>query len=434
MTDGTGTLVSFCASGVSESRCKSGGGEVFDADYCTRNSNGGVNLAAFPYKCTGVAATSIARGNETSTLFANNHVETVLLPVLGTLNEQVGTVDCGLVEDSVCTISEYKGAQTQYNGSCICMRQAFPDFPCTSDAQCSSVTAFPRSTKCDASSGVCVLVSFGACQQDHVCSETTGECIVGTRLPEACGVESGDPCPGNTVCIGGNCFATLSECSGRTGDKPCPVGTRGAWCDPGTGCVSGCQIDGDCPSSLSKCVNTMCVTDECTIDVDCGPGYRCTNRAQCVQECASDAECGDGARCQTSGDLKYCGVPCEFSSDCGERQFCDRGEQGKDPGVCSRGCKTAADCAPGYGCWVDGSCRVACTSDTDCGTTQTCNQGACVFSPSGSGSSARYWIIGVVAGAVVVILLLAVLVRAMHRKSAIAAANRLALQRETGPN
>jgi hypothetical protein len=176
-------------------------------------------------------------------------------------------------------------------------------------------------------------------------------------------IDEGDLCPGDSVCVEGNC---VPKCSG--GEFTCIGDTV-------------CNADG------------VCVEPAC-LDVDCPDGTKCAG-GQCVGPC-DGVECPYGQTCQ----LGVCLDPCAPLT-CDSGQVCVAG-------VCIEGCGCGG-CPDGEVCQTDGRCvsaacdgttcasgehcdpaTGACVSDCEgavCPSGQFCTQGSCVVDPNGQGGS-----------------------------------------------
>ena len=130
-----------------------------------------------------------------------------------------------------------------------------------------------------------------------------------------------------------------------------PECTENAECGGGELCVEGqcrtaCLEDGDCPSELPICSDTLCV--ECDGDGDCGDGESCVDNA-CTFFCESNSDCSGGEFCTDDGEC----VPIECTDD--------------------------ADCEDGEICNSEFTCEaVECTENADCAGGELCNDGTCV--------------------------------------------------------
>ncbi|HWV37103.1 MAG TPA: Dickkopf N-terminal cysteine-rich domain-containing protein [Vulgatibacter sp.] len=171
-------------------------------------------------------------------------------------------------------------------------------------------------------------------------------------------------------------------------------GDRGAGAGPHGGSAHGleageaCSVHEECRPGLScDPVRRVCV---CRSDSHCPGGLKCNPfSGTCVAEvpgCLRDADCGADQWCDVATRVcaplqPFCG-PCSRDEDCGTRNRCLRGEDGRR--FCGKSCNNAVNCPGGSSC-VQGQCvpdegcasLVPCTPDTlqPCASSADCTQG-----------------------------------------------------------
>jgi hypothetical protein len=295
---------------------------------------------------------------------------------------------------------------------------------------------------CGVRCGANAVCNGGACACDPtytLCGAGTG-CVDETSDANNCGA-CGAVCTGGQICSSGACACPTGEtlCSGTCANEETDVsncGTCGNACPTGEICVQGaccgprpgggtCSIDPECGCALDggtpKCTRSVggpehCVSNgttpaggSCTDDTDCGQGYLCPGTGVCTQICATSSDCltanwaclfaysvSDGNA--TSGGFSLCRPHCNLLSpltadathaSCNAGQTCTYSSltQGAtlcasdapiDGGTVPEACQTDQDCAPAYGCSLEGDastgeCLQWCTvGGTTCGSGFAC--------------------------------------------------------------
>jgi len=225
-----------------------------------------------------------------------------------------------------------------------------------------------------------------------------GICVDGvcTDQPDGGCDDDTNPCPGEYVCVGGNCVTpctgddqcddsnvcTQDSCgSGGTCqnvDTVTPTCDPGEVCDPADGCVAQtCTIDDNCDDGVN-CTQNRCIGGVCQFpDVNCDAGEYCQESdGACVEhcpdpdqywngtscdgdQCTSNADCAQGVCDETTGE---CG-PCATSADCEAGETCDT-----DTGNCQ------AECAPGE-YWNGSECQAGSCDVGGCEPGFECDEG-----------------------------------------------------------
>jgi V8-like Glu-specific endopeptidase len=271
---------------------------------------------------------------------------------------------------------------------------------CEIDGHCSSGVCAQTSlgklctTECDPSQAA------GACGQGFVCAADSTSCN-GFCVPGDFGEkQAGTACEENSEC------ASLLCKDPGDGDKRCLDVCRGGagQCLAGDACVAqdgacGACVDADliesdlgqdepCDSD-DRCRSGRCLddggikycADSCERDSECGQNHHCRAGA-CVRgdrgsygdACVEHDDCVKDFVCLATDAGRFCTITCE--DECGEGFTCTQVNNGKvclpdesvvggpcsaddeclsglcieDEGVCTRNCRTSADCGPGLDC------------------------------------------------------------------------------------
>ncbi len=167
-----------------------------------------------------------------------------------------------------------------------------------------------------------------------------------------------DPCSCNPgVCHetegGGYCSA---ECS-LNGHCPSGYKCKEERCQPiGVGCTSCVLPDSACPENMAcdfssgQCIPAIAVCLACSLDYECGVGYRCASKdgssKQCMPECSQNYVCPAGSSCQEREDGAM--VCMSVGLECCYGEGCDQ-----------------CGCEPPLSVCHEGHC-VECLTNTDC--------------------------------------------------------------------
>lgn len=259
----------------------------------------------------------------------------------GSLQPCGATGDAACPEGEACVLGWNPDAPGMTGNAMrgLCMTKVHGEAVGASGAQCDP-NAVPYPYQCEAPSFI------------------LGNCI-GRRCVEACDPDNAtNTCPASMECIGPLAFATnggLLSGGGLCGGSLC--GAIRATGDPELDyAIPG--VDGDCPTG--QLCTPMFVTgvDGDTYEFRCippasglgGTGEACEHADKFGQFCNHDGLC-----LQQSASWVITGAPCDDDDDCGATEVCvDRSNHPSrcapkpDPGFCSKGCRTDADCT-GFG-------------------------------------------------------------------------------------
>ncbi len=222
---------------------------------------------------------------------------------------------------------------------------AFEPCDATRDLDCQPATMCPSGTRCDTSSGLCVGECFeGGCAEGFSCTAAS------LCVERAC-AERAEPCPGGTICRGGECRA------------PCD----GVVCPRGEICAGGACID-PCAGVVCPAMQ-VCIAGEPGARTVCGPACTCTEVS--VPLCPADRACDARAGSPTLG---HCVDPGCETAMCAATEVCTAG-------ACVPACRDVV-CPLGQRC-ADGACIADRCASVRCGAGQVCREGACVDSCDG---------------------------------------------------
>ncbi len=213
---------------------------------------------------------------------------------------------------------------------------------------------------------------WGLCEPGHyVCAGGELVCVGGVGpseeicngLDDDCDGQTDEQaeCPGESVCIEGNCRRPCSD-----GEFPCPGGFE----------CKEYEIEGETgrycvPSPCMDCgPNEACIDDEC---VDLCEGVECEEGEECVYGVCRDCNtlgCPQGQVCYDSHciDDPCSGVDCDAQAE-----YCDNG-------TCKPLCYDEA-CPEGMTCNDQGDCEPDPCATLECGPDMVCQDGRCRDDP-----------------------------------------------------
>lgn len=159
--------------------------------------------------------------------------------------------------------------------------------------------------------------------------------------------------------------------------------------------VGGSQISGDCLVNSDCAERLVCAFQrchaECVTTRDCDGILRCVGAHEATRvcqleveaKCKTSADCASGFVCSSDGT---CRDHCQSDAECIGSQVCTKGvcaepaeldAAGQLPQVIAlRNCRLNSDCEAGERCAL-GSCVAQCVNDRDCAPGEACAEGAC---------------------------------------------------------
>ncbi|MBN1774031.1 MAG: hypothetical protein JXB32_22420 [Deltaproteobacteria bacterium] len=225
--------------------------------------------------------------------------------------------------------------------------------PCTDDTDCTVPN--PSPPYADGSTQICLdEVCVAGCREaadcapSHTCDPTTNRCVM---------------CLSDTDCTLPNPSPPYQRGTSEIcEDYLCTAGCRldvdcllGYICQERR-CVEGCRTDRDCSTPL-KCVDLIC-RRLCTTNADCRSTPATpicdTHSALCV-ECMTNSDCLRHAPERPVCDMTTHACGCAADADCSAFPHAAAGICDVASDVCI-GCRTDADCIPGFSCDTDHAC------------------------------------------------------------------------------
>jgi hypothetical protein len=325
---------------------------------------------------------------------------------------------------------------TQFTGS-LGFNGCNPDTgicgPCLSDDECVGISAGPR---CRGS--LCGCYANPDCAPQGYCG-TNGSCQPSCALDGGtdcsplglfCDLDSGacGPCTADTQCVGNDAGPRCLAGAGTCGCQSSTDCGASAVCNPSSGCVLRCDLDGGpgcptfqyCDSSTGLCgpctAQSQCAGEGsgnqclpqgycgCVGTADCSSGKACDPRSmRCVAGCTEDG----GTSCASLGEVcdpvsDLC-VACLTDLDCQGAGYCSADV---DAGHFCVQCVKPSQCPAGSGCDSSYFQCGSCSLPTDCPADTPVCEGVCLASCvlSDGGTSCSYGVCDTVTGVCVVCL------------------------------
>lgn len=192
------------------------------------------------------------------------------------------------------------------------------------------------------------------------------------RAPDPTGqprVRAGGACPPSGIHAAGKCpeivvpHVNASSPDGCESDANCGgydarcvenPGYRPERSESGARAMLRSNLLGDAPRPPGK---TICVSDECRTDADCGKAGGCLcgsgegmDRNHCIRvdACEKDADCPQGSRCECDHDgANYCyPANCDSDAECNGFTCTESPTGGRYCRTAKDRCKVSADCPP----------------------------------------------------------------------------------------
>ncbi len=326
------------------------------------------------------------------TFIPDNFIPDTAQPDIDTVKPDTSKPDTSIDVDSVIPDVDAVKPDTNPNDNTITPDTTIPDkdaaidtdFPKDTDMvpdadfpadACLQHVDCPFGYKCDTAANPNACVSASSCKSDVDCKwyET---CEMAENWKE-CKLNSGQ-----TKC------STDADCQ------------KGEKCEALFGTYKVCRSYNKCTTDDECAANQVCewtgtyfdCVTVCTVDKDCGFGYKCTkatphNTCDYASECASDADCSSFQTCEASGNWNVCklgGGFCTSDANCKADEYCDISVGFFGSCKSRNQCTVDADCGENMACVSNGTyneCKPKqtqqCILDLQCPDGWTCKDYQC---------------------------------------------------------